>query len=99
MVIGFFYKLVIYNRVHLSAGLIKIHWLSTLLVPISIWVLPLFYKEVTGPQGFIRENGEFNFYIDVFLMFFIPLSLFLILCLLPINLMWSLWKAKRNGKD
>ena len=72
MVIGFFYKLVIYKRVHLSTGLIKIHWLSTILVPISIWVLPLFYKELTGPQGYLWENREFNYTIDVFLMFFIP---------------------------
>ena len=98
MVIGFFYKLVIYKGVNLSAGLIKIHWLSTILIPLSIWVLPLFYKDEIGPQGFIRENSEFNFYIDVFLMYFIPLCLFLVVCLLPINLIWSLWKAKGIAK-
>ena len=99
MVIGFFYMLVIYQRVHLSAGLIKIHWLTTILIPFSIWILPLFYKKLTGPQRYLWENREFNFYIDVFLMFFIPLCLFLILCLLPVNLIWSLWKAKGTGKD
>ena len=99
IVIGIFYKLVIYKRVSLSTGLIKIHWLFTILTPLCVWVLPLLYKEEIGPQGYLRENGEFNFYLDMAQVFFIPLSLFLVICLLPFNLIWSLRKARGMEKD
>lgn len=99
MVIGFFYKLVIYKRVKLSAPFMKLHWFITILAPLSILTLSLLYKEETGPQGYLWENIEYNFNIDIILQIFIPLCLFLIGCLLPFNLIWSLWKAKGIGKD
>ena len=99
LVIGIFYHLITYTWEVLTPSLVRWHILITLLGPVITFILMLLEKEEMGPGGYDRDNMTFNAYIEAGLTILIPLGLFVIISLLPVNVLWSFWKAWRKRKS